>query len=528
MGIPATILAEASQADARWRDLAFDVSWEASESGVIRCCGVYNRRTDIFQAVEGLHLRDITCETQARSLLALLTAQPDLRHIAVRIPRAISGRLYTSARRQHDGSIVGTFCALDARLDDTLAGQSELLARISHARQREETYRQEADVLLAGLRLLLGEATIAQKLETLGRLLTSAIGGAACQPIHVSVGGAIRALNGMAIPAAAQAAILSMRCGDDGIVSVVNDKNSHLRALHTLLGVRSGEVALVTLPLGPEAIVFVCNVANTIALGDLDFISRFTLVLRQATLLKEEQDKLVQAAKLSALGQMTASLAHELRQPLNAIGMAAQNLMLLAECGNANPVTVREKAERIKTQVKRTSDIIDRVRRFSRKGGAPFANTDLAVAAESVRVLSTPSLQNANIRLDIDMAPDLCVFCDPVQVEQTIANLVRNAIDALAGVGSTKPTAHGVIAIKGWRTAQGIVLRVQDNGPGFPPAILEHPQETFFTTKSADHGTGLGLTICHTIAREHAGRLVLGNDPSGGAFVELHLPERHR
>jgi C4-dicarboxylate-specific signal transduction histidine kinase len=71
-----------------------------------------------------------------------------------------------------------------------------------------------------------------------------------------------------------------------------------------------------------------------------------------------------------------------------------------------------------------------------------------------------------------------------------------------------------------------VVLRVEDNGPGFPPAILNNPLETFFTTKDADSGTGLGLSICHMIARDHAGRLELGNHDSG-AYIEFHLPARN-
>jgi C4-dicarboxylate-specific signal transduction histidine kinase len=71
-----------------------------------------------------------------------------------------------------------------------------------------------------------------------------------------------------------------------------------------------------------------------------------------------------------------------------------------------------------------------------------------------------------------------------------------------------------------------VVLRVEDNGPGFLPHVLDRPLEAFFTTKDADAGTGLGLSICHTIAREHAGKLEFGNNAAGGAYVELHLPER--
>src|SRR6201999_2540791 len=98
-------------------------------------------------------------------------------------------------------------------------------------------------------------------------------------------------------------------------------------------------------------------------------------------------------------------------------------------------------------------------------------------------------------------------------------------VDALAGIGSARKTEKGVVTVRGWRSEAGIVLRVEGNGPGFPADVASRPLETFFTTKGADTGTGLGLSICHMIAREHGGKLELGNH-SGGAYVELHLPER--
>ncbi len=115
--------------------------------------------------------------------------------------------------------------------------------------------------------------------------------------------------------------------------------------------------------------------------------------------------------------------------------------------------------------------------------------------------------------------------CDSVQVEQVLVNLVRNAMDALAGIGSARKTENGTITIRGRRTEGGVALRVEDNGPGFPPDVTSRPLETFFTTKGAESGTGLGLSICHMIARDHAGKLELGNH-AGGAFVELHLSAR--
>jgi C4-dicarboxylate-specific signal transduction histidine kinase len=98
-------------------------------------------------------------------------------------------------------------------------------------------------------------------------------------------------------------------------------------------------------------------------------------------------------------------------------------------------------------------------------------------------------------------------------------------VDAICGIGSAAKSKRRTIAIRGEKTEHGIVLRVEDNGPGFPADVARRPLETFFTTKGADAGTGLGLSICHLIAREHAGKLEVGNH-ADGAYAALHLPER--
>jgi C4-dicarboxylate-specific signal transduction histidine kinase len=130
-----------------------------------------------------------------------------------------------------------------------------------------------------------------------------------------------------------------------------------------------------------------------------------------------------------------------------------------------------------------------------------------------------------NTKLVIAVEPGLTVRCDSIQIEQVLVNLVRNAIDALAGIGTARKTEKGTVTIRGRRTEGGVALRVEDNGPGFPADVASRPLETFFTTKGAEAGTGLGLSICQVIAREHAGKLELGNH-AGGAYVELHLSER--
>lgn len=516
------------EGDAPWRGLGTDVSWEAGESGVIRCRAVLNRRTDVFEAVEGLNLRDIRCEGRAESVFELLQDGSLIRNAGVRLPRHFGpDRLYMTGRRLPAGNTIGIFYAVEPHLDESLRGQVSLLTQISQARSREESYRREAEVMLQGLRLLLGENTTVEKLEALGRLLAGAIKSTASIVLRIGRDGMPRTLAGTELAPFGRSAVMALWMGQSSPVCVHGESSPHVRGVHALLDVRIGDVALISLPVAAESIVLICSAgrAGTFVAEDVGFASRFALVLRQAVALKEEQDKLVQSAKLSVLGQMSASLAHELRQPLNTISMAAQNLELIAEAGTVPQDVLKTKIVRILGQVDRASQVIDRVRRFSRKGNDVFAQVDLVTLVQGVRVLTEHLLQATGVRLDIQIAEELQACCDAVQIEQVLANLVRNAVDALTGVGSAGIRENGVIWIRGWKAVHGVVLRVEDNGPGFPAYILDRPVEAFFTTKDADSGTGLGLSICHTIAREHAGKLAFGNH-AGGAYVELHLPER--
>lgn len=516
---------DAEASDIHWRNLNYDIGWEAGTSGVIRCRSVLNRRRDILAAVEGLNLAKLFCESHGKNALEMLQDGHQVRHVEVRPLRSLGAeRLYLTGQLLPDGRCVGTFSAVQLRRDSGFFSQIALMSQMTQARTREESYRREAETMLEGLRLLLGQEPALDKLEALARLMARAIKGAPHLLLRVSRHGIPQHMRGesMASPDANALADIFRSLGS--VVNVLSQNSGHVERLHKLLDIHRGEVAIMLLPVASENIALLCA-AERFNPEDIDFASRFALILRQALALKDEQDKLVQTTKMSALGQMSASLAHELRQPLNTISLTAQNLEMMAEDGRATAQSMKPKIDRILGQVDRASRIMDRVRRFSRKGGEALAPTDLAQLAQGVRVLLEHLLMPAGVRLEIAVPPGLSVSCDAVKIEQVLVNLVRNAMDAIGGIGSMTKTEFGVITIRGERAGHDVVLRVEDNGPGFPPGVSDRPLETFFTTKSADAGTGLGLSICHMIAREHAGKLELGNHP-GGAYVALHLPER--
>jgi C4-dicarboxylate-specific signal transduction histidine kinase len=514
--------------DQIWRDLSYDVGWEAASNGVIRCRSVHNRRSDILKAVEGVNLRAVRCESSNKSAFDLLEERRSFRHVEIRLPARFGPeRLYLTAGLLPGGGSTGTVCSVDPQGDEVLKGQSALLSHITRARNREEEYRAEAEIMLRGLQILLSPSTASQKIETLTGLAVSAIHAAAHIVLEVQRGGRVRPLKA-GKPSVANTQALSELCRQQQMpVTIHRRGESYTAELCELLGVRDCDIALILLSIGSDNIALLCvpRASSEFRPEDIGFASRFALILQQALILKEEQDRLIQAARLSALGQMSASLAHELRQPLNTISMVVQNLELMIERGPVPAETLSAKVSRIAEQVQRAGKIMDRVRRFSRKNAEALTTVDITQIVEGVRLLMEHDLIAAGIRLELNVPQDLALRCDAIQIEQVLTNLLRNAMDVLLGIGTAEKTANGVITICGRQTENGIVLRVEDNGPGFPADVASRPLETFYTSKSSESGTGIGLSICHMIAREHAGTLNLGNH-SAGAFVELRLPAR--
>jgi len=515
-------------ADQLWRDLSYDIGWEASGSGIIRCRTVHNRRNDIFKAVDGVDLRTVWCESSHKSAFELLDEKQGFRHVEIRLPAMFGPeRLYLTARCLPDGGSTGTICAVDPRGDEVIKSQLALLRHITQTRAREEDYRIEAETMLRGLQILLSPATTSQKLETLIGLAVDAIRGGMHIAMEIQRDGRVRPLKA-GTPALAKAQMLTLLCRQQQTpVSIHKEGEPHTAELRKLLEAGRCDVALMLLPVASSDIALLCAPRRDSGFRpeDVGLANRFALIVQQALVLKDEQDKLIQAARLSALGQMSASLAHELRQPLNAISMVAQNLELMIERGPVAPDTLSTKVSRIAEQVLRASKIMDRIRRFSRKNTEALALVDIAQLVEGVRLLMEHDLIAAGIRLELDIRQDIAVRCDAVQIEQVLTNLIRNAMDALLGIGTAEKTANGTIAIRACETEDGIALRVEDNGPGFPDDVACRQLETFYTSKSSEFGTGLGLSVCHMIAREHAGSLEVGNHDSG-AFVELRLPKR--
>ncbi|WEW98846.1 sensor histidine kinase [Pseudomonas nitroreducens] len=233
--------------------------------------------------------------------------------------------------------------------------------------------------------------------------------------------------------------------------------------------------------------------------------------------LMHAQDEVVQAGKLTALGTMSASISHELNQPLAAIRSYADNARVLLDHERYDDA--RGNLQQIGELTGRMASIIGHLKAYARGARRAPENVALQPAINDTLALVAQRRQAMNVELLRDL-PDaaLWVQAGETRLRQILSNLISNALDALAEKGLPRR-----IWLTAEQTPERVIVSLRDNGPGFSEQALAHAREPFFTTKTSAKGLGLGLAICDTLLRTLGGRLELGNHPEGGALVQLHL-----
>lgn len=229
------------------------------------------------------------------------------------------------------------------------------------------------------------------------------------------------------------------------------------------------------------------------------------------------QDELLQAGKLSALGTMSASISHELNQPLAAIRSYADNARVLLDHERVDEA--RDNLRLISELTARMASIIAHLRAFARRDQHAPERVALQPALDDALALLAKRRQAMGVELIRDL-PDatLWVQAGETRLRQILANLLANALDALG----ERPQPRRI-----WLRAElegdGVLLTLRDNGPGFSAEALQRAREPFFTTKTSTQGLGLGLAICDTLTRALGGELRMSNHAEGGAQLGLFL-----
>ncbi|HBZ44121.1 MAG TPA: C4-dicarboxylate ABC transporter [Maritimibacter sp.] len=231
--------------------------------------------------------------------------------------------------------------------------------------------------------------------------------------------------------------------------------------------------------------------------------------------LKQAQDDLIQAGKLSALGQMSAGISHELNQPLMAIRSFAENGEQLFDRGK--PGVARENLGRISDLARRMGRIIQNLRAFARQESGPITDVDLVGVVEAAMEVTGDKLKRHGVTL-VYQPPETPVMVrgGEVRLQQVIVNLLSNAVDAMDGTSSPRIA----LSIDAGETVR---LTIRDTGPG-----ISHPErvfDPFYTTKQVGsaEGMGLGLSISYGLIQSFGGAIRGANHPDGGAVFTVDL-----
>ncbi|MCP5180400.1 MAG: PAS domain S-box protein [Pseudomonadales bacterium] len=253
----------------------------------------------------------------------------------------------------------------------------------------------------------------------------------------------------------------------------------------------------------------------------------FTGIMRDLTQSKlaqeallEQQERLARVGRLSTMGEMTASIAHEINQPLTAIAMYAQACIKLLQ----NPDTDRQKLttalEKLNRQSLRAGAIIERIQRFVRNESGQRELCGVNSLIRELTQFVTGDARLHDIDLQFDLAEDLPnLFCDPIQIQQVALNLIRNAIDAMHQI---ERIYGDTVVVRSRLIDDTVEVAVVDAGTGV--SVDDEPLvfSAFHTTKK--DGMGMGLSICRSIIEQHGGKLSFFNNPEHGATFYFRLP----
>jgi len=227
--------------------------------------------------------------------------------------------------------------------------------------------------------------------------------------------------------------------------------------------------------------------------------------------IKALTDQLIRADRLAAMGELTAGVAHEVRNPLGVIRASVQ----LLEDAQCDPARIHDAAEVIKQEIDRLDRVIKALLDFGRPSKPTLMNTDVEDVLRDVALFTNRFAKQADVRIEERFTGGLPrVSADPDQLKQVFLNLVTNAVQAMDECG-------GVIYISTQAEGEYVQVEIGDTGPGIPPEEIGKIFDPFYTRRP--EGTGLGLTIVHRIIDEHDGHIEVESSPDGTRFT-VSLP----
>jgi signal transduction histidine kinase len=228
--------------------------------------------------------------------------------------------------------------------------------------------------------------------------------------------------------------------------------------------------------------------------------------------------EVVQSERLAIVGRFARSIVHDLKNPLNIIGLTAE----LASMDRTTPEFRQQASARIRKQVERISDLIGEILDFTQGPQSDFvlAPSDYGAFVRHLLEELGPEASSKSVALELENPPpSVDLFIHPKRLRRVFRNLVHNATDAMS--------EGGKIILRFKATEHEVVTEVEDGGQGIAPEIADHLFDPFATHGKA-HGTGLGLSICKRIIEDHQGWISARNQPGRGAVFAFALPRHQR
>ena len=304
-----------------------------------------------------------------------------------------------------------------------------------------------------------------------------------------------------------------------------DDRNLMQQGLNSVATGLRGHDSEVRLFMSDERIKHVRVVAHRMAYGSgkeevVGALMDITSARNSQQALHAAQSALTHASRVATLGEISATIAHEVNQPLAAIVANGQACLRFLHHDDPDLDDVRGAVEWIVKDGNRAADVIQRVRNLMKKADTRMLPLDINVTIQEVAALLQRELTAQNVVLRLELQPGMRpVVADRVQIQQVIINLVMNGIEAMQTIDRSR-----ILVIQSRPDeASRILVAVKDSGAGLDEAAADHVFEAFFSTKPG--GLGMGLSICRSIVEVHGGRLwVTGNGREPGATFQFALP----
>jgi PAS domain S-box-containing protein len=279
----------------------------------------------------------------------------------------------------------------------------------------------------------------------------------------------------------------------------------------------------ITLPDGSIKYLQSVGQPDSMASGGLEFVGTvmdITERRRAEEALRNAQGELVRVARLTTMGELLASIAHEINQPLAAVASSGSACLRWLNRDQPDLDAARDAASRVVRDAHRAADVIHSLRALAQKSGPQLTKLYLHDAIEEVLALTRGELQPHGVVLHTDLAAgDRPVLGDRVQLQQVLLNLIMNSIQAMAAVPDRRRELTVSVALA---EPDRVHVTVEDTGPGLDPAIAPRIFEPFFTTKA--DGLGMGLSICRSIIEAHGGQLWASPRALHGTVFHFTVP----